>query len=353
MIYTSGTTGKPKGVVHATMEPEIGHLSMTGFAGLWGFGPDDVHLVVGPLYHTAPGGYGTMSLHAGSTVVVMERFDAEDALATIARRRVTTSHMVPVNFVRILALPEEVRRRYDLSSLRKVLHAAAPCPEDLKRRMLEILPAGSLWEYYGATEGPGTIISPEEWLRKPGSVGRAFPSVEIRIRDDEGRDLPPGEVGLIFVSTVAGRGFRYHNAPEKTAAAYRGDFFTVGDVGFLDEDGYLFICDRKADMVISGGVNIYPREIEEALHRHPSVVDAAVFGVPDEQWGESLHAVVELRPGAKTGEGDLAAFCREHLAGYKCPRSFELVAELPRDPNGKVLKRNLRDPHWRGRDKKI
>ena len=335
------------------MDPEIGHLSMSGFAALWGFGPDDVHLVVGPLYHTAPGGYGAMHLHAGATVVVLERFDAADALATIARRRVTSSHMVPVNFVRILALPEEERRRHDLSSLRKVLHAAAPCPEDVKRRMLEILPPGSLWEYYGATEGPGTIISPEEWLRKPGSVGRAFPGVEIEILDEEGKQLPAGEVGLIYVSTIPGRGFRYHKAPEKTAAAYRGSSFTVGDMGYLDEDGYLFICDRKADMVISGGVNIYPREIEEVLYRHPEVIDAAVFGVPDPQWGESLRAVVELRPGARANEADLGEFCRAALADYKCPRSFELVAELPRDPNGKVLKRKLRDAHWRGQAKRV
>ena len=352
MIYTSGTTGRPKGVIHPTMDPEIGYQSQAMMAAMWGFTSDDVHLVVGPLYHTAPGGYGFLHLYVGATLVIMTRFDAETALRSIERHRVTTTHMVPVNFIRILDLRGTVRARYDVSSLRRVLHAAAPCPVDVKRKIMNYFPRDSVWEYYGMTEGAGTVISPEEWRRKPGSVGKPWPSVELAILDEAGNPLPAGAVGLIYVSPMGGRaGFQYHKAAEKTASAYRGKLFTVGDMGHLDEDGYLFISDRKADMVISGGVNIYPREIEEVLYRHPAVLDVAVFGVPDAHWGESLKAVVELK--APATADDLTAFCKQHLAAYKCPRSFDVVAELPRDPNGKVLKRKLRDRYWVDRDKQV
>jgi long-chain acyl-CoA synthetase len=354
MIYTSGTTGRPKGVIHPTMEPEIGYQAQTMMATMWGFTSDDVHLVVGPLYHTAPGGYGFLHLFLGATLVIMTKFDAEEALRLIESHRVTTTHMVPVNFIRILDLPEATRGRYDVSSLRRVLHAAAPCPEEVKRHIMEFFPRDSVWEYYGATEGAGTVISPEEWRRKPGSVGKPWPTIELKILDESGHPLPPRKVGLIYLSPMGGRpGFRYHNAAEKTDAAYRGKFFTVGDMGYVDEDGYLFISDRKIDMVISGGVNIYPREIEEALHRHPSVADVAVFGVPDAHWGETVKAVVEARKGTKVAADDLAAFCKQHLAAYKCPRSFDFVDELPRDPNGKVLKRKLRDRYWQGRTRQV
>jgi len=210
-----------------------------------------------------------------------------------------------------------------------------------------------VWEFYGATEGPGTIISPAEWLERPGSVGRAWPGVQVSILDDEGREVPSGTVGTIYLSVPGARRFSYHNAPEKTAAVFRGDRFTVGDMGYLDADGYLFICDRKADMVISGGVNIYPAEVEATLHAHPDVVDAAVFGIPDARWGESLRAVVERRQGSALDAESLARWCRDHLADYKCPRSWEFVAELPRDPNGKVLKRRLREPFWAQRDTRV
>lgn len=353
MIYTSGTTGKPKGVVHPHLDPEVGYQMQILWAQAWDFRTDDVHLLVGPAYHTAPGGYAHLHLFLGATVVILDKFDAERCLGLIARHRVTTTHMVPVNFIRILELPETTRKKYDVSSLRRVLHAAAPCPEDVKWKVMDFFPKDSVWEYYGATEGPGTIISPEEWRRKPGSVGKPWPGIEVRILDEEGRALPPGQIGLIYLSTPGGRRFHYHNAPEKTAASYRDGFFTVGDMGTLDADGYLFICDRKIDMVISGGVNVYPREIEEVLHQHPAVADAAVFGVPDEHWGESIQAVVELGRGARASAEELAAFCKEHLAAYKCPRSFDFVPELPRDPNGKVLKRKLRDPYWAGRVKKV
>ncbi len=354
MIYTSGTTGRPKGVIHPTLDAEIGYQSQTLMAAMWGFTGDDVHLVVGPLYHTAPGGYGFLHLFLGATLVIMTKFEAEQALALIERHRVTTTHMVPVNFIRILDLPETTRRRYDVSTLRRVLHAAAPCPEAIKRRIMEYFPADSVWEYYGMTEGAATMISPQDWRRKPGSVGRPWPGIELEILDEAGHRLPAGEVGLIYVSPMGGReGFRYHKAPDKTATAYRGKLFTVGDVGYVDDEGYLFISDRKIDMVISGGVNIYPREIEEVLYRHPEVADVAVFGVPDEHWGEAIKAVVEPKKAATLVAEELAGFCRDHLAAYKCPRSFDFVAELPRDPNGKVLKRKLRDRYWEGRAKKV
>jgi long-chain acyl-CoA synthetase len=348
LVYTSGTTGHPKGVVHPTFDPALGFEAQKRLVDMWGFRPDDVHLVVGPMYHTMPNAYAAQHLFVGATVVIMPRFDAEECLRAIAGERVTTSSMVPAHFIRIVELPSEVRARYDLSSVRKILHAAAPCPPEVKRRIMQVFPADTIWEFYGATEGPGTIISPSEWLERPGSVGRPWPGVTVKILDDDGRELPPGEVGTIYLSSLGGRRFSYHNAPEKTAAAFRGDFFTVGDMGWLDEAGYLYIADRRTDMVISGGVNIYPAEIEAALLAHPAVVDAAVFGVPDERWGESLHAVVEPRPGETLTVESLQAWCRERLADYKTPRGVQLVAELPRDPNGKVLKRQLREPFWAG-----
>jgi long-chain acyl-CoA synthetase len=236
--------------------------------------------------------------------------------------------------------------------VRKIMHAAAPCPPEVKRRIMALFPPDSIWEFYGATEGPGTIISPSEWLEKPGSVGRPWPGITVQILDDDGHELPPGEIGTIYLSSLGSRKFSYHNAPEKTAAAFRGDFFTVGDLGWLDADGYLFIADRRTDMVISGGVNIYPAEIEAALVAHPDVVDAAVFGIPDERWGESLLAVVERR-GTALDAAAVQAWCRERLADYKTPRGVEFIAELPRDPNGKVLKRQLREPYWAGRERTI
>src|SRR5262245_35007912 len=337
LVYTSGTTGRPKGVMHPTFDPKLGFESQKRLIEMWGFTRDDVHLVAGPMYHTMPNAYAAQHLFAGATVVIMLRFDAEECLRLIATERVTTSSMVPAHFIRILELAADVRARYDLGSVRKILHAAAPCPPDVKRRIMQVFPPGTVWEFYGATEGPGTIISPAEWLERPGSVGRPWPGVTVKILDEERRELPAGEIGTIYLSTLGGRKFSYHNAPDKTAAAFAGDFFTVGDVGWLDAEGYLFIADRRTDMVISGGVNIYPAEIEAVLLTHPDVVDAAVFGVPDERWGESLHAVVEARRGAATADA-LQAWCREHLASYKTPRSVEFVAELPRDPNGKVLK---------------
>jgi long-chain acyl-CoA synthetase len=352
MIYTSGTTGRPKGVVRQGFDARTSFEAHKRLVAMWGFTPDDVHLMVGPAYHTLPSAYVLQHLFVGATSVLMPKFDAEESLRLIDAERVTTSGMVPAHFIRILELPPDVRARYDLSSLKKVMHAAAPCPVPVKRRIMEVFPRDSVWEFYGATEGPGTIISPQEWLAHPGSVGRPWPGVAVRVVGDDGRPVPAGEIGTIYLSSPAG-GFEYHNAPDKTAAAFRDGFFTVGDMGYLDTDGYLFIADRRADMVISGGVNVYPAEIESVLAAHPDVIDAAVFGVPDARWGESLHAVVEPRKGSALAGDDLRSWCRERLADFKCPRAFDLVAELPRDPNGKVLKRQLREPFWAGREKRV
>jgi long-chain acyl-CoA synthetase len=351
--YTSGTTGRPKRVERATSpDPAVRAEGSRAYARSWDVGdPDGVHLVTGPLYHTAPCAYAHHARLLGQTVVVMERFDAEECLRLIEAEGVTWTHMVPINFVRILALPREVQARYDLSSIHRVLHAAAPCPVDVKRRILELFPPGTVWEYYGMTEGLATVISPEEWLRKPGSVGRAAPGLDVRVLDEEGRELGPGEIGLVYVSAPGGNRFEYAGAPAKTAEAWRGERFTVGDMGFLDEDGYLFLSDRKQDLIISGGANVYPAEVEAVLFGHPAIADVAVIGVPDEEWGEAVKAVVEAREMLDPGE--VIAFCRERLAHYKCPRTVDVVEALPRDPNGKLLKRELRERYWAGRDRRI
>jgi long-chain acyl-CoA synthetase len=339
MQYTSGTTGRPKGIRRAAPEP-ASETPLWQVAEYWGFSGEDVHLLCGPAYHTAPGAYAEMHLVLGGVVVIMRHFDAQSSLELIERHRVTTSHMVPANFIRIL---ECDWRRHDRSSVRKILHAAAPCPVSVKRAIMEVFPPGSVHEYYGASEGLATAISPEEWLGKPGSVGRAYPGVSVEILDDEGRSLPPAQVGTIYIGTRPGREFEYHNDPEKTRAAWRGPMFTVGDLGWLDEDGYLFIADRRTDLVISGGVNIYPAEVEQRLIEHPDVVDAAVFGVPDERMGQRVHAVVELRAGAPRDADALVAFAGAVLADFKLPRAIDFVDELPREPNGKVFKQRLRD----------
>jgi long-chain acyl-CoA synthetase len=283
-----------------------------------------------------------MYLAFGGSVVVMPKWDAEGALELIERYQVTTTHMVPANFQRILALPEDVRGRYDLSSLQMVLHAAAPCPVPLKRAFMDFVGADKVWEYYGASEGGGTVISPQEWLEHPGSVGRPAPGNVFKILDDDGAELPPGEVGTVYVNPGESS-FRYHNDDGKTSAVHRGGFFTVGDAGYLDEDGYLYLADRKSDMVISGGVNIYPRELENALLEHPEIVDCAVLGVPDDEWGEILYAVVQRTAGSTLDGDGVVAWAREKLADYKRPRIVEFVDELPRDPNGKVRKPKLRE----------
>ena len=350
--YTSGTTGVPKAIERPNPPRDAYLAGVRSYPQLAGVtGPGEVHLACGPLYHTAPCAFANYALLFGHTVVLMEHFDAREGLELTERERVTWSHMVPINFVRILALPEDVRTIADLSSVKRILHAAAPCPVDVKRRIIELFPPGTVWEYYGMTEGLATIISPEEWLAKPGSVGRAAPGIQMSILDENGNEMKPGEPGLVYVSPMGGVRFEYGRAPEKTAEAWRGDLYTVGDMGYLDEDGYLFLTDRKVDLIISGGANIYPAEVESVLYRHPAVGDCAVIGIPDDEWGESVLAVVE--PRTPVEPDDLIAFCRANLAHYKCPKRVELVDRLPRDENGKVRKRELRDPYWAGRARKI
>lgn len=358
MNYTSGTTGRPKGVRRplSPYDPDTVFSMYAWFLAMFGIEPEknNVHLTGSPLYHTAVLLFAGASLHIGHTVVLMDKWTPEGCLELAQRYRATTTHMVPTQFHRLLALPDDVKRRYDVSSWRHVIHAAAPCPIEIKRRMLEWW-GPVIYEYYAATEGGGTIATPEEWLRYPGTVGKPWPSAEIRILDEEGRDCPPGVPGTVYMK-LGVADFEYHKDKAKTEANRRDGFFTVGDVGYLNEEGYLFLCDRKIDMIISGGVNIYPAEVEAVLLTHPKVADAAVFGIPHEDWGEEVKAVIELAAGVDPSPEvaqEILTFCREKLASYKCPRSIDFIAEMPRDPNGKLYKRKLRDPYWAGRTRKI
>ena len=358
MNYTSGTTGRPKGVRRglAPIDPDTAASLAAGFLGMFGVKAEDgnVHLCGSPLYHTAVLVFAGSSLHLGHPVVLMDRWSPEEMLRLIEAYRVTTSHMVPTQFHRILALPEELRRRHDVSSTRAMVHAAAPCPVDVKRRMLEWW-GDSIWEYYAATEGGGTLVTPREWRERPGTVGRAWPGSEIRILDEEGKDCAPGTPGTVYMKLGAAT-FEYKGDRKKTDENRREGFFTVGDIGTLDGDGYLFLLDRKNDMIISGGVNIYPAEIESVLLTHPKIGDAAVFGVPHADWGEEVKAVIQPADGVAGDDRlrqDVLDFCAGKLARYKTPRSIDFIAEMPRDPNGKLYKRKLRDPHWVGRDRQI
>jgi len=358
MNYTSGTTGRPKGVRRplAPYDPDAVFSMYAMFLAMFGIaaGGDGVHLTGSPLYHTAVLMFAGSSLHYGHTVVLMDKWTPESCLECIAQHRVTTTHMVPTQFHRLLALPETVRQRYDVSSLRHAIHAAAPCPIDIKRRMLDWW-GPVIYEYYAASEGGGTLVTPDEWLQYPGTVGRAWPTSEIRILDDQGRDAPTGTPGTVYIA-LGTADFEYHKDKTKTDAHRRAGFFTVGDVGYLNEDGYLFLCDRKIDMIISGGVNIYPSEVEAVLLTHPKVGDAAVFGIPNDDWGEEVKAVVEPAPGVQASPQlakDILAYCLEHTAKYKCPKSIDFMDSLPRDPNGKLYKRKLRDPYWKDRERAI
>ncbi len=350
VFYSSGTTGRPKGIRRAAEFPPFG----TGVALdqvmnlVYGFGPDSVYLCPGPLYHAAPLGFSMGTHRNGGTVVLMDRFDPAGCLRAIDAHQVTHVQFVPTHFVRLLRLPEPERSGFDLGTLRRVIHAAAPCPPEVKRQMIDWL-GPVIWEYYAGSEGNGmTVIDTPGWLSHPGSVGRAI-SAAVHILDESGGELPAGEDGLIYFEGAA---FEYHNDPAKTAGSRNEKgWSTLGDIGHLDADGFLYLSDRRTDLIISGGVNLYPREIEEALIGHPAVADVAVIGLPDPDMGQSVLAVVQPA-GQAAGSPELAAeliaYCRGRLAAFKCPRSVEFVAALPRTPTGKLLRRQLRAERYPG-----
>ncbi|MBR0680217.1 AMP-binding protein [Roseomonas eburnea] len=347
-LYSSGTTGLPKGIKRPLLSWENRNTPDwdTTWKSIYGFGPDTVYLSPAPLYHAAPHGFTIRrTIAEGGTAVVMAKFDPLRALELIERYRVTHSQWVPTMFVRLLALPEADRMRFDLSSHRCAIHAAAPCPVGVKRRMMEWW-GPILWEYYAGSESVGTtVVSPQDWLARPGTVGRPVNGVKLHICDDDGNELPVGEVGRICFEGAPR--FAYHNAPEKTAAAYNArGWASLGDLGRVDEEGWLFLSDRRADLILSGGVNLYPAEIEAALARHPEVAEVAVVGIPNEDFGEQVHAVIVPRdPRADTRalQASLEALCKEHLAGPKRPRSWEFAEELPRSEAGKLLRRILKE----------
>jgi fatty-acyl-CoA synthase/long-chain acyl-CoA synthetase len=316
-------------------------------ADLCGMSARSVYLSPAPLYHAAPLRFNMMLAMLGGTSVIMESFDAEEFLRLVELHKATQSQLVPTMFVRMLKLPDEVRRRHDVSSLTGAIHAAAPCPVDVKARMIDWW-GPILIEYYGGSEGNGiTIATSQQWLAHRGTVGRAVIGV-VKIADDHDQELPAGQIGTVYFAE--GPQFTYHNDPEKTKGAYNArGWSTLGDVGYLDADGFLYLTDRKSYMIISGGVNIYPQETEDVLITHPEVADVAVFGVPDEEMGEQVKAVVQPRDMSRAGpelEAELIAYCRERLSRLKCPRSIDFEAELPRTPTGKLLKRHLRDRYW-------
>ncbi|GLB63600.1 putative acyl-CoA ligase [Dietzia sp. NCCP-2495] len=350
MLYTSGTTGRPKGVRRPLTGASPDQVTVPNYYFFASFNihaPDNVHICGSPLYHTAVLNFVTISLNLGQLVVLMDKWTPEQMLRLIDEHGVTQSHMVPTQFSRLLELPEDVRAKYDVSSLRTIVHGAAPCPQHVKQAMLDWW-GPVLTEYYAGTEGGGCTITGEEWLRKPGSVGRPWKTTTLKILDDDGNELPVGEVGNVYLQ-MHGSQFEYHQDAEKTAKTYVGEMFTMGDIGYVDEDGYLFLRDRKNDMIISGGVNIYPAEIESEMTRHPAVRDAAVFGIPHTDWGEEVKAVIELAEGFEESEelkSEILADLSGRVAKFKLPRTIDVVDALPRQANGKLVKRTLKEPYW-------
>jgi long-chain acyl-CoA synthetase len=350
IAYSSGTTGNPKGIYHPGSggEPSVVANAAAVFGRAFDFRPfEGPHLVSTAMYHGGSRAYYMAALNVGHGLVIMRRFDAEETLALIERFRVRSAYMVPTQFHRLLQLLKTVRDRYDVSSLHSVVHSAAPCPVAVKQAMFDWW-GPVIWETYGGMEGAATIAKPTRWLAKPGTVGRAVRGVRLAILDDDGVELGPNTTGHIFYET--GNGFSYHGDEQSTKEAHRGNRFTIGDIGYVDDDGYLFIQDRAKDMIISGGVNIFPAEIEAVLLNHPAVGDAAVIGIPDEDWGEQVLGVVELRAGCQPSSelaDELLAHCAEHLAAYKRPRRIEFQPDLPRTDAGKLYKRQIRDEFWK------
>ncbi len=361
MFYTSGTTGNPKGVrgsltgVEPGTTPEVWHLIGAGISAM--FPTPGVTVLCGPIYHSAQWAFSFLPMMAGSSTVMQHKYDSAGVLDLVDTHKATNIHLVPTQMKRLVDLPDEVKASYDGSSLLTVLHGAAPCPPAVKQSLIEWW-GPKISEYYGSTEGSViTMIDSEQWLAKGGSVGQALPGFEIMVIDEQGKPAGPNESGTLYFRNESGQDFEYHKAPEKTADAHlEPGVFTTGDVGYLDDDGFLWLSDRKIDMIISGGVNIYPAEIEGALGGHNLVLDVTVIGVPNDDFGEEVKAIVVPQEGIEANDElrkTLADFCRENLAGYKCPRSFDFVDELPRTGTGKVQKRKLREPYWEGVERSI
>ncbi len=357
IIYTSGTTGRPKGVRRQPPTPEqalnSGRILQRGF-GFLDIDPTSIVTVVtGPMYHSAPNAYGLAATRFGAKVILQARFDAEDLLSLIERHKVTHLHMVPIMFNRLIKLPEDVKARYDLSSLKFVVHAAAPCPAPTKRAMIEWW-GPVINEYYGATEtGMVVFCDSEQWLSHPGTVGKAIPESDVRVIDKEGNALPAREIGEVVARTRALADFTYHGDDQKRRDSEKAGLIAPGDIGYFDEDGFLYLCDRAKDMIISGGVNIYPAEIEAELMKMPGVADCGVFGIPDDEYGEAICAVVQPSPGAALTELEVRTWLRGQIAGYKVPKKVDFHAELPREDSGKIFKRKLREPYWEGLGRSI
>jgi long-chain acyl-CoA synthetase len=335
MHYTSGTTGVTKGVWVTPEDEATSARRSHSFRALWALEPSDIHLVVSPLAHSAPHRFSTRTLEAGGTIVLQAKFDPMETLVAIELFGITSTFMVPTHLERLLGLGHALKT-HDLSSVRLLAHAGAPIREETKRTAIEVFPTGSVWEFYGSTEGQATRISTEEWLRKPGSVGAPLPGVRVLILDEAGNELPPGGSGEVWVEDPEMERFAYWGDKAKTRLAWQHGAFTAGDLGSLDNDGYLYLTGRKHDTIITGGVNVYPQEVERVLAGHPAVAEVVVFGVPHEEWGQEVHAWVV--PGANMPlDGDrLRAWARERLAGYKCPRKIDIVDDLPRTPTGKI-----------------
>jgi fatty-acyl-CoA synthase/long-chain acyl-CoA synthetase len=353
MIYTSGTTGKPKGAVRAGgPDPEL----LGALLNVFGYRPDDIYITSGPLYHSGPSAFMSAGLLYGQTIIVQRKFHAEDWLRLVDKYKASSTFSAPALVRMICALPSEVKDRYDRSSMRIMVANAAPWSYALKQQYVADFPPGSLFEVYGSTElGVDTVLLPEDQMRKPGSCGKPAPGIEIMLVDADGDEVTgtgPDHPGEVFVRS-RGTFDTYYKNNASYQANSRGDFHTVGDIAYRDDEGYLYICDRKTDVIISGGMNVYPAEIEAVLEQHPEIYDVAVFGIPSQHWGEAVHATVVRSPGSSlTGEG-VTAFAREHLASYKVPRSVEFADELPRTGSGKLLKRQLRAPYWAGRTAQV